>query len=107
MADTCLELSWLRYILQDLKFPQIAPTPLFCDNQAALYIAANPVYHERTKHIEIDCHVVQEKLQAGMISPSYVPTRFHLADIFTKALGKDQFVTLRNKLGIHDIHFPT
>ncbi|CAL8167398.1 unnamed protein product [Prunus armeniaca] len=58
MANTCLELTWLRFILQDLKVPQIAHAPLFCDNQSALYIAANPVFHERTKHIEIDCHIV-------------------------------------------------
>ena len=107
MANTCLELTWLRYILQDLKVPQVAPTPLYCDNQAALYIAANPVFHERTKHIEIDCHIVREKLQAGMISPSHIPTRFQLADVFTKALGNDQFVTLRGKLGVQDLHSPT
>ncbi|KAK3008274.1 hypothetical protein RJ639_014960 [Escallonia herrerae] len=107
MANTCLELTWLRYILQDLRVPQVAPTRLFCDNQAALHIAANPVFHERTKHIEIECHIVREKLQAGMIKPSYMPTRFQLADVFTKALGKDQFETLRNKLGLHDIHSPT
>ncbi|KAK3019009.1 hypothetical protein RJ639_003617 [Escallonia herrerae] len=107
MANTCLELTWLRYILQDLRVPQVAPTRLFCYNQAALHIAANPVFHERTKHIEIDCHIVREKLQAEMIKPSYVPTRFQLADVFTKALGKDQFETLRNKLGLHDIHSPT
>ncbi|KAK2995291.1 hypothetical protein RJ640_013500 [Escallonia rubra] len=107
MANTCLELTRLRYILQDLRVPQVAPTQLFCDNQAALHIAANPIFHERTKHVEIDCHIVREKLQAGMIKPSYVPTRFQLADVFTKALGKDQFETLRNKLGLHDIHSPT
>ncbi|KAK2969573.1 hypothetical protein RJ640_003580 [Escallonia rubra] len=95
MANTCLELTWLRYILQDLRVPQVAPTQLFCDNQAALHIAANPIFHERTKHIEIDCHIVREKLQAGMIKPSYVPTHFQLADVFTKALGKDQFETLQ------------
>lgn len=57
MANTCLELTWLRYILQDLEVPQTAPTQLFCDNRAALHIAAKPVFHERTKHIEIDCHI--------------------------------------------------
>ncbi|XP_021802970.1 uncharacterized protein LOC110747070 [Prunus avium] len=107
MANTCLELTWLCYILQDLKVPQIAHTPLFCDNQATLYIATNPVFHECTKHIEIDCHIIREKLQAGMISHSHVSTRFQLADVFTKALGKDQFVALRDKLGVHDIYSPT
>ncbi|KAK3030681.1 hypothetical protein RJ639_035885 [Escallonia herrerae] len=107
MANTCLELTWLRYVLQDLRVPQVALTRLFCDNQAALHIAANPIFHERTKHIKIDCHIVREKLQAGMIKPSYVPTRFQLADVFTKASEKDQFETLRNKLGLHDIHSST
>ncbi|KAG5556472.1 hypothetical protein RHGRI_006920 [Rhododendron griersonianum] len=107
MSATCLELTWLRYILHDLKVIQENPAPLYCDNQAALHIAANPVFHERTKHIEIDCHIVREKLQAGLINPSYVPSRTQLADIFTKALGKDNFNLLSGKLGLHNIHSPT
>ena len=107
MANTCLELTWLSYILEDLKVNLEEPSSLYCDNQAALHSAANPVFHERTKHIEIDCHIVREKLRAGHVKPSYVPTRLQLADIFTKALGKDQFTFLRSKLGVYDAHSPT
>jgi len=102
MANTCLEIVWLRYLLQDLKVSCNLSAQLFCGNQAALHIAANPVFHERTKHIEIDYYIVREKLQAEIISPSYVLTKYQLTDIFTKALGKEQFLTLR-----HDLHLPT
>jgi len=74
------------------------PTPLYCDDQATLHIAANPVFHERTKHIEINCHIVREKSQIGMISPLHVSSHCQLTNIFTKPFAKDQFVTLRNKL---------
>jgi len=69
MTNTCLELAWLRYILQDLKVELHKSTSLFCDNQAGLYIATSPFFHERTKHIEINCHIVREKLQASEIHP--------------------------------------
>ncbi|KAM2243723.1 hypothetical protein ACFX1S_010508 [Malus domestica] len=60
MASTACELIWLKGFLCDLGFPATFPMSLFCDNQAAMHIAYNPVFHERTKHIEVDCHFVRE-----------------------------------------------
>ena len=87
MATTTCELKWLKGLLMSLGVHHNTPMRLYCDSHAALHLAANPVFHERTKHIEVDCHFVRNEIQNDSISPSYVPTQSQLADIFTKALG--------------------
>nr|GEW56751.1 uncharacterized mitochondrial protein AtMg00810-like [Tanacetum cinerariifolium]GEX65098.1 uncharacterized mitochondrial protein AtMg00810-like [Tanacetum cinerariifolium] len=72
MTMTCCEVTWLVCLLKDLGIKDLKRIELFCDNQAALYIAANPVFHARTKHIEFDCHYVRDKLKTGNTKPSYV-----------------------------------
>ncbi|KAK3009753.1 hypothetical protein RJ639_014453 [Escallonia herrerae] len=107
MAVTTCELTWLKSFLLSLGVHHDRPMRLFCDNQAALHIASNPIFHERTKHIEIDCHYVREQLLAGNISTAHVCTAQQVADIFTKALGRHQFHYLCGKLGIRNLFAPT
>uniref|UniRef100_A0A2N9FEQ5 Reverse transcriptase Ty1/copia-type domain-containing protein n=1 Tax=Fagus sylvatica TaxID=28930 RepID=A0A2N9FEQ5_FAGSY len=107
MSAVTSELIWLRGLLRELLVSHPQPMQLFCDNQAALHIVANPVYHEQTKHIEIDCHFIRERIQSKEIVIAHVSSHDLLVDIFTKALGRDCFLSLSSKLGIANLHAPT
>ncbi|XP_019056677.1 PREDICTED: uncharacterized protein LOC109116185 [Tarenaya hassleriana] len=102
MANTTCELIWLKHLLDDLGISCILPMPLHCDNQAALHIAANSVFHERKKHIEVDCHLIREKVAQGLIATEYARSSEQLADIFTKATGSYVLQKLLSKIGLVD-----
>lgn len=103
----CCVLAWLRYLLKDLKLPHYEPALLYCDSKVALHIAANQVFDERTRHIEMDCHYIRDKIQDGSMATTYVTLAHLLADIFTKLLDKEIFILMVCKLGAQDIHSPT
>ena len=98
---------WLHQLLMEVGIETPVPTKLWCDNKAALHIASNPVFHERAKHIEIDCHFIHEKVQLGLISTRYVKTGEQLGDIFTKALNGDRVSCLCNKFSMINVYAPT
>ncbi|KAK4390135.1 Retrovirus-related Pol polyprotein from transposon RE2 [Sesamum angolense] len=100
MAASVCELKWISYLLHDFGISCSLPIALFCDNIAALHITANPVFHEHTKHIEIDCHVVCDAYKDGFVSPTHVRGTAQLADKFTKALPSKSFASLISKLGM-------
>ncbi|RVX07744.1 Retrovirus-related Pol polyprotein from transposon RE1 [Vitis vinifera] len=85
MAQATCEIIWIHQLLCEVGMKCTMPTKLWCDNQAALHIAANPVYHERTKHIEVDCHFIREKIEENLVSTGYVKTGEQLGDIFYKS----------------------
>ena len=105
MAHTSCELMWVKHLLKELKFVVKVPMTMHCDNQAAIHIASNPVFHERIKHTEVDCHINREKVEDSVIATPYVSMRVQIADIFTKVLCKGLGL-LCNKLGLYDIYSP-
>lgn len=107
MATTVSEVLWIRWLLRDLEAPQSTSTPLFCHNQVARHIALNPVFHERTKHVEMDCYFVRERVKSGDVCPHSISSHHQVADISTKVLSSERFMFLRGKLGIRDLHVPT
>lgn len=104
LSTALCELQWILYILGDLKVTCHRPPVLYCDNQSAMHIVANPVFHERTKHLEIDCHFVREKVQNGVLRLLPISSKSQLADFFTKALHPGVFVPFLSKLGMTNLY---
>ena len=79
---------------------------LLCDNQVALHIASNPIFHERTKYIEVDCLFIQEKIALGCMTTSFVNSSDQLATIFTKSLQGPRIQFICIKLGAYNLYAP-
>jgi len=102
MSQAAAEVTWLVRLMSELGIPHSQPDTLHCDNQSAIQIAKNPVFHERTKHIEIDCHFTRDKILDGLLQLAYIPTDLQLADILTKILPSPQHKEILSKLGLVD-----
>ena len=89
---------WLKRLLNELSIPVEYSMKMFCNNQATINIAKNSVHHDWTKHVEINCHFIKEKIEKGTISLVYTPTIFQTTDVFSKTLSRSNFEDLRSKL---------
>ena len=98
LADTTSKLFLLQWLLKDLGVSTSFATLLYCDNQSAIHIAHNDVFHERTKHIKIDCHFICYHLVHGALKLILVSSKDQLADIFTKSHHKGRLPTLVDNL---------
>ena len=106
MATTCCELTWLSALLRDLNVQPLLSVQLSCDNNAALHIVKNPIFHKHTKHIELDCHYVLDKFKIGQVQPYYVTSCNQRADLFTKVVSAGQYAYLLRKLGVVSLTQP-
>ncbi|XP_071708848.1 uncharacterized mitochondrial protein AtMg00810-like [Rutidosis leptorrhynchoides] len=100
VANVVAEVCWLRNLLMELHCPLHKSTLVYCDNVSAIYLSGNPIQHQRTKHIELDIHFVREKVARGQVRILHFPTRFQIADIFTKGLPRVLFEEFRASLCI-------
>jgi hypothetical protein len=100
MTSTTKEVIWLRWLHADIGVSLSHPTAMYCDNQSFIQIAHNSVFHERTKHIEIDCHLTRHHLKHDTITLPFVSSSLQIADFFTKSHSISHFCFLVGKLSI-------
>ncbi|VVT44812.1 uncharacterized protein SAPINGB_P000542 [Magnusiomyces paraingens] len=100
LSDASKECFWINQLLSLCKIPVPLPVTMFEDNQGCIALAQNPVFHRRTKHIDVRYHVVRHYIRSGVIHLEYLDTQVMLADMFTKNLGRVKFETLRGLLGM-------
>ncbi|XP_071708748.1 uncharacterized protein [Rutidosis leptorrhynchoides] len=87
MSNAATEIMWILKLLDDLHIKTNLPVALFCDNKSAIQIVANPVFHEKTKHLEVDVHFIRKKVSSGMIKTVKIDSNVQLANILTKGLN--------------------
>lgn len=104
MAVATSELIWLKQLLKDFNVDHVDSVLLFCDNDAAIQIATNPTFQERTKHIEVGCHFVRDKVVDQTIKWMSIRSSDQLADMFTKPLPATKLIPFMFKMGLKNIY---
>jgi hypothetical protein len=100
VANATSEIMWIQTLLKELGISAPRMAKLWCDNMGAKYLSANPVFHARTKHIEVDFHFVRERVLNNLLQIDFVPTGDQVADGFTKALAVRQLENFKHNLNL-------
>lgn len=99
-SETSKEAIWLRHLLQNIDLAKQNTVKIHCDNQRAIQLVRNPVFHGRTTHIDIRYHFIRDQLESNKIDIIYIETKMQIADILTKPLATPLFERLRDQLGV-------
>ena len=100
MANATAEVMWIQTLLYELGIQTPQAAKLWCDNIGAKYLSANPIFHARTKHIQVDYHFVRERVARRLLEVEYISTKDQVADGFTKALTVRQMEIFKNNLNL-------
>jgi antitoxin component of MazEF toxin-antitoxin module len=101
LTQATKEAMCLKHFLGELNLHKGEALTIKVDNQSCIALAKNPEFHARTKHIDIQCHFIREKVEEGEVTLEYCPTRLMVADILTKPLPRDKHEWCTNGMGIH------
>ena len=100
VANATAEIMWIQTLLREIGISSPHMAKLWCDNMGAKYLSSNPVFHARTKHIEVDFHFVRERVVKKLLEIDYIPTGDQIADGFTKALSVRQLENFKHNLNL-------
>lgn len=106
MASVVSEITWLLGLFTELGVSIHMLVTIFSDSKSAIQLSTNLIFHERTKHIEIDCHFIRDRIKSGMVEIVHVPTRQQVAHLLTKGLSQAQHSYLLAKLGVLNVMHP-
>jgi hypothetical protein len=100
VANATTEVIWIQVLLCELGISQPRPPSLWCDNIGATYLSANPIFHRRTKHVEVDYHFVQERVASRRLEVRFISSKDQIAGIMTKPMSVTAFSNLRHNLNL-------
>ena len=101
------EVVWLQKLLSNLFDLQMDATCIHCDNQSCVKLSENPVFHDKSKHIEIKYHYIRDMVQRGAVKLQYVATEEQIADVLMNPLARMKFEYFRERHGVLHVSFST